>query len=261
MKQRYRTIETSGLPAPIYIFDEVGSTFETARELAAEKIMPVWASVLAKSQLQGRGQLRREWVSPLNNLYATICLPADKIFTELTSSAFTGTMFVAAMRQLGLNVFLKWPNDIVMGNGEKVYKVGGILIEENAGTTWAGIGINIYNSPKQDQLRKGHALPTTHMAKYMDYFNNSANLDLKIQDFWCSLVKEIFSWYSAFSTSDLPWQNIANSFLLWNGQNVSFLIDQQNIQGILLGISAKGGIYIEDNGIKKEYFNGSLLPI
>ena len=109
--------------------------------LARRGLLAPWQSVLVSSQRQGRGQLRRNWVSPAGNIYAALRLPMQEPFASSAASTVTGAMLAAALGKLGFEVRLKWPNDLAVLDGDTPAKVAGILLEERAGVLLAGIGI------------------------------------------------------------------------------------------------------------------------
>lgn len=106
---------------------EVTSTNDVARTLASEGAAD-GTVVIADYQAQGRGRLGRQWVAPPGSsllLSVILRLPlAPEQAQRLTMVC--GLALLDAVRQTtGLELGLKWPNDVVAG--EK--KVAGILTE------------------------------------------------------------------------------------------------------------------------------------
>jgi BirA family biotin operon repressor/biotin-[acetyl-CoA-carboxylase] ligase len=108
--------------------------------------------VIADLQTQGRGRHSRTWHSPLGGLYFSIVLKpriADEnapLLGFLTACAIaTGLHEV-----LGLEVSLKWPNDILVGER----KLGGILSEtvSTNGSLLVVIGVGINQNAKREDL-------------------------------------------------------------------------------------------------------------
>lgn len=107
--------------------------------------------VLAEHQTGGRGRRGRSWVAPPGG---AICISIAWQYPDMPAdlsalSLVVGLGVLQALRKLGLTgVRLKWPNDLVTGQG----KLGGILIEmraEAAGPVHVvvGIGLNVMLDP------------------------------------------------------------------------------------------------------------------
>ncbi len=105
---------------------------------------------VAHSQEQGRGRQGKSWQSRLGEcLMFSLGWTFDKPQAELGALALVCALACQrALRQQGLAVQIKWPNDLVVGND----KLGGILIEtvRSGGRTHVVIGIGInYVLPKE----------------------------------------------------------------------------------------------------------------
>jgi BirA family biotin operon repressor/biotin-[acetyl-CoA-carboxylase] ligase len=103
-------------------FGEVDSTQRVARE-QAEAGAPHGTVVVAEAQTAGRGRLGRTWVAaPGESLLLTVVLrpPGPARDAPLL------TLGAAAGIARALRVWVKWPNDLVDGEGRKL---GGLLAE------------------------------------------------------------------------------------------------------------------------------------
>ena len=119
------------------------------------------AVLLAERQIDGRGRRGRAWASPLAaNLYLSLARSFDGGLARLGGlSLVAGVSAAGALRSLGLGeVQLKWPNDLVMVDGDRpgsspsLRKLGGLLVEgsgEHAGPVRAviGLGLNVRMPP------------------------------------------------------------------------------------------------------------------
>ena len=128
---------------------EVGSTNTLALAAASRGAEP-WQVWLTDHQTAGRGRLTKEgtrdWVekpgtSLLMSLLVHTGVP-QRCVPRITLVA--GVACAETLRSVsGLNVVLKWPNDLLVGS----HKLGGILVESAAGTrpqaVVVGIGINV----------------------------------------------------------------------------------------------------------------------
>lgn len=130
----------------VFFYETVGSTNTIAAKLA-ERGAQEGTVVLADSQKKGRGRIGRYWVSPPDvNIYMSIILRPNikpKEGPLLTIMAAVGCS-TALRRVTGLNVTIKWPNDLIVSDK----KIGGILTEMKTSPkkiifAIAGIGINV----------------------------------------------------------------------------------------------------------------------
>lgn len=130
----------------IYHFFKTDSTNRVAMELgyAGE---PEGAVILAEEQSAGRGRAGRTWHSErAAGIYATLLLrpKISPVQAPLLTMMAGLSAHAAIQAQTGLQLDLKWPNDLVL-NGKKL---GGILTEMYADTSLVrfvivGIGINV----------------------------------------------------------------------------------------------------------------------
>ena len=131
----------------IHYFEEIPTTQEVARELAAQGAAE-GTVVIAEQQTAGRGRMGRSWHSPAGaGLYTTTILrPVLSIAQVARISIMAGVAAAEALETAapGL-VALKWPNDVWLGGK----KAGGILAEAVTDRDGAltcvllGIGINV----------------------------------------------------------------------------------------------------------------------
>ncbi len=143
---------TDSLPyniPPIQFFDEIDSTNALALQNSSAPHGSCW---VADSQTAGRGRRqsggqRKAWHSPRNtNIYMSVLLRPTIELSQasgLTLAAGAG-ICDALIEQTGLDIWLKWPNDLYIGSR----KLAGILTE--ASTTGmrldaivVGVGINV----------------------------------------------------------------------------------------------------------------------
>jgi BirA family biotin operon repressor/biotin-[acetyl-CoA-carboxylase] ligase len=139
-------VETAGRLARLDVFTELDSTNQYLLSLPAPRGGEL-AVCIAEFQRAGRGRRGRRWAAPLGG---GLCLSAAWQFADAATdlAAFALAVGVVARRALaavaGVDVALKWPNDLVLDER----KLGGVLIElkrEARGGCHvvAGIGINV----------------------------------------------------------------------------------------------------------------------
>ena len=243
------------LPAPVFRFAEVPSALDSAHELIRASALPDWGSVLAERQTAGRGQLRRHWHSPAGNAYAALRLPAVPPFTGSAAAPAVGALMALALRRMGVPAGLKWPNDLVWEEAGRVWKFGGILLEERAGAVVAGIGVNVQWAPPAEEMRRDAAIPATHLAHIVQKITFSGEL-LRAETLWYLLVSQMFSAYNGFQSYASLWKEAAESCLLWKGRNVVLDDAGAMVCGTLLGLGDCGGLRLSVRA--GEFLSGSL---
>jgi BirA family biotin operon repressor/biotin-[acetyl-CoA-carboxylase] ligase len=144
-----RAVRAAGIDARPVWFNEVGSTNDEARRLAAGGAA-TWTVVATGHQTAGRGRLGRSWADvPGRSLLCSVILrprlgPGEAGLVSL--AAAVALIEAAGLPELGA----KWPNDLVVGQR----KCGGILAEaEVQGDTMRhvvlGAGVNVSASREE----------------------------------------------------------------------------------------------------------------
>jgi len=122
------TLADVAWPTPV-ILDEVDST---NRVLAERPEAPEGSSVIAEIQTAGRGRLGRQWESPWGSgvWMSVLVHPGDRARADWAALPLIAALAVrdALARACNVTAGLKWPNDLVVGEGQ-VRKLGGILVE------------------------------------------------------------------------------------------------------------------------------------
>lgn len=115
-----------------------GSTNDVARGLAIAGA-PHGTLVTADEQSAGRGRQGRTWSAPSRSslLMSLVLRDAPSPLSLLAA--------VAVCDVAGRDARVKWPNDIVRPDGERLRKLAGILVEGRPRDGWTvlGIGLNV----------------------------------------------------------------------------------------------------------------------
>ena len=114
------------------------STNDRARELALAGA-PHGTLVTAAAQTAGRGRGGRSWSAPAgSSLLASLVLRSPPRLLPLIAP-------LAVADTAGPDARIKWPNDVVLIDGDELRKLAGILIEGRPQEGWAvmGIGLNV----------------------------------------------------------------------------------------------------------------------
>ncbi len=137
----------------IHRFDQLDSTNSWLKDRAGGK--PHKTAVVADFQTAGRGRLGRQWVAPPGTalMVSLLLKPNWAVERGAWLTMIAGLAAAETLSQTsGLNIQLKWPNDVVIEQDGVLHKMGGILqeAETNDGRlTQAimGIGLNINMGP------------------------------------------------------------------------------------------------------------------
>lgn len=237
--------------APIYTVEEVSSTFDAAWELAATENLPDWASVIAFTQTNGRGQLRREWHSPVGNLYVSFFLPEDLARAKDLAAMVVGWCVCEALAGDSIQTQLKWPNDILYNGGQQEGKLGGLLLEERNGRLLAGLGLNLVAAPAIDFLRQGHTVPAAALPSFTELPHI----------FWGRMLPRIQASYemvmAPYGLTEIR-ERIENR-LAWIGRQV--YAEDAGVTGRILGIDVDGSLRLESDGEVVQIISGSVIPL
>jgi BirA family biotin operon repressor/biotin-[acetyl-CoA-carboxylase] ligase len=127
-----------------------GSTNDDVAALARSGASEgVW--LRADRQTGGRGRLGRYWVSPPGNLYASTLVrlgPGDPQAPTLALVASVALDELVAAIVGPKRVRLKWPNDLLLGDGVGGWsKLSGILLERAGDAIVIGFGVNLAHHP------------------------------------------------------------------------------------------------------------------
>jgi BirA family biotin operon repressor/biotin-[acetyl-CoA-carboxylase] ligase len=155
---RAALVAPAGPWARVDVVGQVGST--NAELLAAAAAgAPDRTVLVADHQAAGRGRLGREWVSPPGTgVTVSVLLRPDDVPPDRYGwlPLLAGLAVRDAVHALvPAQVCLKWPNDLLLGEGQR--KAGGILAEATSGSDGTavvlGIGLNVAGAP--DDLPAG----------------------------------------------------------------------------------------------------------
>jgi BirA family biotin operon repressor/biotin-[acetyl-CoA-carboxylase] ligase len=215
----------------------VGSTNEEAKRLALDAA-PEFTLVWALEQTQGRGRRGRSWTSPPGNLYVSLLLRPDVGPAEAAQIGFVAAVALAEMLRAllptGLEVALKWPNDVLVGRR----KVSGILPEalaaDEGGRIEAlvlGIGINVASHPD------GTAWPATDLA--------AAGVRIGLEGLLERLAASLDHWIGTwrrqgFARVRARWMELALAL----GEPVELRLDGRTLSGRFVEIDPEGALVL-----------------
>ena len=245
-------LKTSLIGQKIHYFDELTSTNITAKELAHDA--DDGTIVVAEVQKGGRGRLGREWLSPRGGIWMSVILkPTISLAHASRLTLVVGVAISKAMRKLGVDARIKWPNDILI-DGKKVC---GILTEVNAEMEQIdyiviGIGINA-NVDMNDFSDDVKDVATTLLSELGEPIDRISF----IQDVLFELEQE----YIRFSTQ--PFSHILDEWISLSdtiGRQVTVTTPSKIIEGKAVGMTEDGALMIENpNGSRQDVMAGLCI--
>jgi len=232
------------------IHDVVESTMDVARRQAVRGA-PDGYAVLAERQRAGRGR-EGAWECPARQgVLASIILRIGLAQDDRMLTSLMGAVGAAeALQGFGVDVRIKWPNDLVVAErceGLKLRKVGGVLVEQYgegdaAPSHILGIGINV----NQDHRNLPADTPTP--ATSMKVETGGRALD---RNAVCvALLEKLDHWYAKLRLGQpeallARWRTL--SCLL--GERVRARVDGRIVEGEVIGLRATGELMLRaDSG-------------
>ena len=250
-------VKSQRLGGKLHYFSRIGSTNSHARELA-ESGAAEGEFVVAESQSDGRGRLRRRWESPpFVNLYLSLILrprlPPRHAPQITLAAAVSLAETVSAF--LPKAPAIKWPNDILI-DGKKV---AGILTEaacdaQRVEYVILGIGLNVnYRRADMPEELRDRA---TSLA-------DAIGKTVSRESVLTRLIHDLDRCYGeleqiGFEVLRPRWQ----AHFSLRGQMVRVEHNGQSIVGRALDIDPEGGLIVEDDrGQRRTIVAGDVLPV
>ena len=217
---------------------------------------PHLSAVLTRDQRAGRGRLDRTWTTPPGSALAVSVLlrvgavpVADRGWIPLVAGA---AMAAAVGRQLdGLDVALKWPNDVLVGG----LKICGILAEVMAGDPHAvvvGAGVNT-------EMRAADLpVPT---ATSFSALNRTADEDQLLADYLTGLRDAIAALAVGGTTADAAKQEVREACATVGAEVSVSLPDGSSLIGVARELDGEGRLVVEAAGVTHVVSAGDVVHV
>lgn len=230
-----------------------GSTNVDALALAAEGArLPL--IVTTECQNAGRGRRGRRWQSPFAaSLYLSVLYRLNGGFASLGGlSLAAGVAVSEALARLmpGLDVGLKWPNDLLVGGA----KLGGVLIElagEIDGQVEVVVGVGI-NVTMREEGKGTIDQPWTDLARLADTLPSRTRLAGEVAASLIAMLDQFAA--SGFA----PFMEAFERRDLSRDQPVAIYSGEQRREGIARGVSEDGALRVEMGGTIHELYGGEV---
>ena len=126
----------------IIFFDSLPSTQEYLIAQIKSGTINSECCIVAKTQSKGIGSRGNEWEGVERGLYFSFALRLDSLPKDLQTQSmaiFFAFIFVQHLRDFGSGAWLKYPNDLFLGNN----KIGGMMCSITKNYAVCGIGLNL----------------------------------------------------------------------------------------------------------------------
>ncbi|MDO4301361.1 MAG: biotin--[acetyl-CoA-carboxylase] ligase [Clostridia bacterium] len=208
--------------------------------------------VVCDQQTAGKGRLGRSWVAEKSSgLYMSMLLKPDIMPVEAPQMTLVAGIAIRRIinRLTGLNVEIKWPNDIII-NGKKLV---GILTEmsaemEKVNYIVVGIGINVNMAGFEGELKEKAAslyIETGRKFKRSDIINEFLSEFKLCYDEFCKNGFESFV-------------NEYNEYCANVNKAVKTVGGKEEISGIAKGVNSRGELLILSNDELVPVFAGEV---
>jgi BirA family transcriptional regulator, biotin operon repressor / biotin---[acetyl-CoA-carboxylase] ligase len=225
----------------IHHFFKVDSTNRVALQLG-HAWEPEGAVVLAEEQTAGRGRAGHAWHSErATGIYATLLLRPHlaPVQAPLLTMMAGLSAHAAIQAQTGLNVDLKWPNDLLI----RGKKVGGILTEMHAEPAQirfviVGIGLNVNQEKFPAEL---NAIATSLR---VETGKPQSRLELLVR-----LLREFENDYNRFLSPESVTSRFAATSSYAQGKRVRVTNGKDSFAGVTAGLGPEGLLLVKrDSG-------------
>jgi len=252
--------------AEIEHLPSVGSTNDRLKQRARAGA-PAWTVVVADRQTAGRGRQGRRWSSPAGNLHLSVLLRPDPPAARWSVLPLLAGVAVAeALAEEGLEVRLKWPNDIVAGTAATSgligcgRKLGGILAEaassaEGLESVVIGVGVNVAVRPAD--LPPDVASSVTSIADELGH-----GIDRLVVA--AAVLARLRVWYHALARDgprvvQAAWRARA---LPWWGRAVEARSGERHLRGIARDLDEGGALILElEDGTRAVLHSGEVREV
>lgn len=245
-------LKTSIIGNKIHHYEELESTNEEAKRLAHDE--DEGTVIISETQKSGRGRMGRDWTSPRGGIYISVILkptiPASHAY-HLTLVA--GIAVANAIRNLGINACIKWPNDIIINNR----KVCGILTEINAEiekinyiVLGIGINANVDTGMFSSEIKEGSTSLKSELGKPVERVSFVQNLLYEFEQDYIKFKSKPFT--------DIvdEWISLSDTI----GKEVSIMTPSKMVEGKAVGVTKNGALIVKkDDGEKEEIIAGRCI--
>jgi len=237
-------LRTTWLGKNFFHWESLDST-NTQAKLLAQTTGCHGDVVVCQKQTQGRGRRGRSWLSTPGGLFFSVLLRPNVPPNRAPELTLVAAVAVAkAIRELGAEVWIKWPNDLLV-DGKKLVGILTELIAEEGKTQGVvvGIGVNV-NSAEED-------FPEDLKDKAISLAISSGKVLSKA--FVLAVVLEhLEAWLDIYTNQGFtPIVNAWSTLSSTLGKRVRVDLGNEMKEGKALRMDSVGALVLEDDGGKE----------
>lgn len=174
-----------------------------------------FCAVMADAQTEGRGRQGNSWISaPGAGLWMSVAMPQPDLMPGIVLQRAMARVS-ECLKDCGVELGLKWPNDLVAYKDGRLVKLGGIIGEKAGEILILGLGLNLQSAPRLE----GRAIPAASFKELNAIVPDSRVLARMILDAWQDLNTEfspafqIFHWPE--SGTPIQWERGQGVVMGW----------------------------------------------
>jgi BirA family biotin operon repressor/biotin-[acetyl-CoA-carboxylase] ligase len=253
IRPRLRTLR---LGKTIYHFYSVDSTNAfVSRLIGHGSRIPDGTVVIAETQTAGKGRMGRVWHSARESgLYFSLVLrPAiPSRLVPLLSLAVATALHDAIERLTGLDVDIKWPNDLLTGGR----KAAGILAEahgeiDRVSTVIMGIGVNVNHSEFPPEI--------SSIATSLRMASGRAQSRLELLTVFLELLEPLLTRFETEGPAVIAAEWSSRSSFA-QGRRIRVLDGARTLDGVTRGLNNFGALMLQtDTGGVEEIYSGHVI--
>ncbi|ART63589.1 biotin--[acetyl-CoA-carboxylase] ligase [Kushneria marisflavi] len=238
----------------LFVEDSIGSTNTFLLERFAQGAGHAEVC-LAEWQSAGRGRRGRSFYSEWGgNIHFSIGWQFESGVGALEGlSLAVGVIMADLLSNQGVDIQLKWPNDLLVSTSEGVSKLGGVLVEVRGDTSGPcqvviGVGVNIRLS-EQGQAGIGQSIAT--LSELAPHVSRNVLVSAMIEAHIKMLERFEQTGFAA-------WRDRWNAYHVYQGRAVRIYQGNTVSEGVAKGVDDTGNLMVSIGGEDKRFAGGEV---
>ncbi|MCL2625511.1 MAG: biotin--[acetyl-CoA-carboxylase] ligase [Cystobacterineae bacterium] len=199
--------------------------------------------VVCEQQRQGRGRRGRSWFSVSGGLFFSVLLkPNLPLHCAPELTLVTAVALAKALRELGAEVWIKWPNDLQVG-GKKLVGILTELVSDGKKTQGVVVGIGVNVNGREEDFPEDLRARATSLAAALGGLQSKACV-------LAVLLQHLESWFDLYASEGFipiaaAWTALSSTL----GQRVRLDLGNEVKEGEALHIDSTGALVLKgDDG-------------